>query len=110
MAAHQVSYILKTRMLPPVVRHTCDNPLCVNPRHLVGGTQADNMQDMIARDRQLKWDKGATKLTGSDVLFIKQTNIPGKGGNTKALADTFHVSVGYIRQLLRGDKWRLYAA
>lgn len=34
-----------------LVRHTCDNPRCFNPDHLVAGTQADNMQDMIKRGR-----------------------------------------------------------
>lgn len=35
-----------------VVRHTCDNPPCVNPDHLILGTQADNVADMISRNRQ----------------------------------------------------------
>jgi hypothetical protein len=28
-----------------VVRHSCDNPPCCNPAHLLIGTQADNIQD-----------------------------------------------------------------
>lgn len=36
---------------PPVVRHTCDNPPCVNPLHLLPGTHADNEQDKARRGR-----------------------------------------------------------
>ncbi len=34
-----------------VVRHTCDNPLCVNPDHLESGTPDDNVQDRNGRGR-----------------------------------------------------------
>jgi hypothetical protein len=34
-----------------VARHSCDNPTCVNPRHLEWGTQSDNAFDAITRGR-----------------------------------------------------------
>ena len=34
-----------------VVRHTCDNPKCINPDHLLKGTPTDNMRDRDERDR-----------------------------------------------------------
>lgn len=34
-----------------IVRHTCDNPSCINGRHLIEGTAADNTADMIQRGR-----------------------------------------------------------
>jgi len=34
-----------------VIRHACDNPACCNPLHLLPGTQADNVQDAVKRNR-----------------------------------------------------------
>ena len=33
------------------VRHTCDNPPCCNPAHLIKGSQRENCLDMVARKR-----------------------------------------------------------
>lgn len=34
-----------------VVRHTCDNPKCINPEHLILGTPMDNIKDRDERNR-----------------------------------------------------------
>lgn len=34
-----------------VARHVCDNPLCVNPDHILPGTDADNADDAARRGR-----------------------------------------------------------
>ena len=34
-----------------VVMHTCDNKKCINPKHLVAGTQKQNMEDAARKGR-----------------------------------------------------------
>ena len=37
-----------------IIRHTCDNPPCINPDHLISGTMKDNSMDMVKRGRSTK--------------------------------------------------------
>lgn len=52
--AHRQAYRLAIGPIPadrPYICHTCNNPLCCNPAHLVAGTHADNMRYMAASGR-----------------------------------------------------------
>lgn len=51
--AHRVALLLDGTDVPlgKYVLHKCDNPPCVNPRHLFVGTNSDNMKDMVAKGR-----------------------------------------------------------
>ncbi len=56
VCAHRAAYVLAHGLCMAdihgqVVRHTCDNPPCVNPEHLVLGSHSDNMKDMWERGR-----------------------------------------------------------
>lgn len=56
-----------------LIRHKCDNPRCINPDHLETGTQSDNMQDMVSRNRSAKGVKsGKAVLTKAQVRYIKR--------------------------------------
>lgn len=38
-----------------VVRHTCDNTMCLNPDHLITGTASDNARDRHLRNRTARY-------------------------------------------------------
>ncbi len=51
---HTAAYLLagKTLTAGSLIRHTCDVPNCINPDHLIEGTQKQNMADAIERGRR----------------------------------------------------------
>lgn len=54
VGAHRIAWELANNRRIPwrgVIRHSCDNPTCCNPKHLLLGTQADNMRDCAAKGR-----------------------------------------------------------
>ena len=54
--AHRYAWqVTKGPLLPGfVLRHRCDVPLCVNPKHLEPGTQGDNNRDTSRRGRRFE--------------------------------------------------------
>lgn len=95
---HRKVYYEATGDWPEVVRHKCDNPRCINPDHLEGGTQLDNVQDCIKRNRlgdsrNFGAANGRTLLTPGQVKLARALHIKGsKECGTAALARHFGIS------------------
>jgi hypothetical protein len=75
--SHRVAYELWKGPIPEgyLIRHTCDNRKCVNPDHLIIGTNQDNANDRVERGRSrggnLQGENhGMAKINEDDVKEI----------------------------------------
>lgn len=88
-----------------LVMHKCDNPPCVNWRHLVKGTKADNSKDMWKKGRGAIGEKsGQAKLTVTQVKTIHRLLRSGIW-----VADIArHFGIGYetVNRIAKGKQWR----
>lgn len=86
----------------PVVMHSCDNRACVNPRHLILGSQKLNIQDAVHKNR-MTGGRGYDfhrKLDDRDFPTILR--LKDQGVRQSVIARTFGVSDGTISQIVNG--------
>ena len=111
--AHRVSYRLYVGPIPEgmFVLHRCDNRRCVNPKHLLLGTQEDNMDDMMAKGRRAYGDKVANKgeanprakLTEQQVRRIRRL----KGRlQSRIIARIYGIEKSAVLRIWNGKLWR----
>lgn len=101
MYVHRVMYQIKSGEEIPagrVVMHTCDNPWCVNPNHLLLGTQLDNIRDRdnkgrhrapevireLARKRDIELADFIAKYFGGKPVTIAQL-VEATGGSRQGM-------------------------
>lgn len=81
------------------VLHSCDEPKCVNSRHLFLGTNIDNV-----RDRDLKGRTYHPKLNELQVRIIRRCE--KKLLSKKYLASVFGTGMTIIGNIRNGYKWK----
>ena len=123
LGAHRFSYVIAYGEIANrlCVLHKCDNPSCVNPAHLWLGTYSDNMNDCIAKGRDMwvgtrHWShrhpervhRGsrhwAAKLNEKDIIRIRYERACGKSG--AALARELGVSSALVCKVIKGVIWK----
>lgn len=100
IGAHRLSLNLAGVDVPDGMHacHHCDNPQCVNPRHLYAGTPLDNVHDALNRGRHYQ------ALTEDDVRELRRRYVPYKIGY-RVLAKEFGVGDMTVRDAIHGITW-----
>lgn len=78
-----------------LVLRICDDPSCINLRHLYLGTHKDSARDMVRRRRHVG------NFRHSDELVAQIRAATGKQAD---IAAKFNVSQGYVSQIRRGKQ------
>lgn len=108
--ATRISYFIHNEICPPekIVLHTCDNPSCVNPNHLRLGTNKENTQDMMCKNRGKQQFKNGKEHIGSklnefDVVTIREQFL--KGFSQSNLSVKYSVCQSLISRIVNRKLW-----
>ncbi len=85
--------------------HTCDNPPCVNPAHLLLGTHAENQRDKALKGRGAIGERngGGGKLTAEKVRELMELR---KGGMLQyEIARRFGIAPSMVAGICTGHAW-----
>lgn len=87
-----------------IVMHSCDNPPCCSPGHLIAGTHKDNARDRDDRGRAIFLygeSHGRAKATIEVVEDIRSSE-----DTLRALAKKHGLSKSQVHRIRNGDHWR----
>ena len=87
-----------------VVLHSCDNPPCVNPKHLSIGTHADNVSDKVAKGRGAFGAlNGRAKLSEDSVRDIRNKS---KHMSMYSIAKEYSMDQKSIKLIVTRKTWK----
>lgn len=85
-----------------VIRHKCDNRLCINPEHLEIGTHSENVMDRDIRHRTAIGNRnGRSKLDEDKIRYIRNSNL-----SQAKLGEMFGVDKKTIRCIKKNLTWK----
>lgn len=116
--AHRISFIIHYGEIQQNMQilHNCDNRKCVNPNHLFIGTNLDNVNDRVVKNRSYR-PKGElsplSKLTKDQVIEIRErykkeisiSSLTKKFDIVTCLAKEFNVKRQQIIEIIRNRHW-----
>jgi hypothetical protein len=108
VGASRVSWEIHNGEIPigMFVLHTCDNPVCVNPKHLFLGTQKDNMQDKYKKGREnlpFGIRNSSAKVSERDAIAIR---ILYPALSQRKISNMYGINQSQVSRIVSGFSWR----
>jgi len=89
-----------------VIRHSCDNPACINPDHLSHGVDADNVADKVARGRIPHGENHYSSKLNDELVTKLRKKYSNKKVNMSKIARIYGVNDKTIGSMLKGETWK----
>jgi len=101
--AHRLEWLERMGEIPEglFVCHRCDNPSCINIKHLFLGTNSDNMLDMYSKGRGNSVETIAKKLNWGKAKEIRRSE-----GTHQEIADKFDIDRTMVGKIKLGLCWK----
>ena len=105
--AHRLSWVLHHGAIPAelFVLHSCDNRICVNPSHLWLGTQKDNQQDAVRKNRSSRGERNGMAVLTADSVRELRARYTGQRGELKLFASEYGITSQAIKFAVSGRNW-----
>jgi hypothetical protein len=100
--AHRFSFVLHGGVLAEdqLLRHKCNTPGCVNPRHVIPGSHDANMKDRLeAGHYATGQDHPAAKFSDEIVEQVR-----GASGTYEEISKRFGISISQVGNIKRGSQ------
>lgn len=98
ISAHRLAFRESNGYLPSIVMHSCNNKKCINPLHLIAGTQSDNIKASYRDGLQINSNR---KLDITEVQKIYISPL-----TQRELAREYNVTQRVIWSIKNGETYK----